>query len=210
MPVIILLLAILFKLGYSLASTTIDIYLKVDNIRSITKGTNVKIKGYEIGRVVDIKPVYKPALHFLAIMRVKNDIDLYEGCSAIILNQNIIGDTVIELRNPDTKNDLLKDGSIIEGLEYVNLEVIIEDVHTLLSTLTNTIDIFKTISLDSRTNLKTLISNLSESAFSLNQILVNSQEDLIVTLSSFRETAKTMNEISQELKKHPLKFLFKK
>ena len=210
MPVVILLLAIMFKLGYSLASSTIDIYLKVDNIRSIKKGTSVKIKGYEIGKVVKIEPVYKPALHFLAIMRVKNNIDLYEDCSAIILNQNIIGDTVIELRNPEIKSDMLKDGSVIEGIEYVNLEVIIEDVHTLLSTLTNTVGIFRAISLDSRGNLKTLVSNLSESAFSLNQILVNSQEDLIVTLSSFRETANTMNEISQELKKHPLKFLFKK
>jgi hypothetical protein len=43
----------------------------------------------------------------------------------------------------------------------------------------------------------------------VNDLLMNSQKDILEILSSFRQTAKTMNEISEELKKHPVKFLFK-
>ena len=59
-PIVVLVAVVLFKLGYSLSSTTFDVYLKIDNIKAIKVGTSVKVKGFEIGRVVDIRPVYKP------------------------------------------------------------------------------------------------------------------------------------------------------
>lgn len=104
-PLSIVLLFFIVKLGYSLSGSTIDVYLKIENISAIKKGTSVKLKGYDIGRVVELKPVYKPALHFLAKMRIKKNIDLHEDCTAIIMNQNIIGDTVIELRNPERRGE---------------------------------------------------------------------------------------------------------
>lgn len=200
-PIIIIFLFLTLKLGFSLASTTIDVYLKVDNIKSIKKGTIVKIKGYDIGRVIEIKPVYQPALHFLAIMRIKTEIDIFEDCSAIIQNQNIIGEPEIEIRNPEIKGDLIAKASVIEGIEYVNLDTIVSDVHTLLTNLSNTVDVFKGISLDSKNNIKLLITNLTGSVTTLNQILNDSQKDIGSMLTSFRKTASTLDEISQELKK---------
>jgi ABC-type transporter Mla subunit MlaD len=209
-PVAILLLFVTLKLGYSVATSTMDVYMKVDSITAIREGTLVKIKGYTIGRVIDIKPVYKPALHFLAILRINREMGLYEGCAAVIQNQNIIGDPAIDIRNPEIKAEPLRDHSVIEGVEYVSLEAILQDVHVLLSSLTNTVNVFKDISLESRGNIRTLLTNLSNSVATINDLLVNSQKDILAILTSFRETAKTMNEISEELKKHPMKFLFKK
>ncbi|HDP81292.1 MAG TPA: MCE family protein [Spirochaetes bacterium] len=209
-PVTLLLLFVLLKLGYSLAGSTMDVYLKIDSITAIKEGTQVKIKGYTVGRVTDIKPVYKPALHFLAVMRIKRGIDIYEDCSAIIMNQNIIGDPVIDIRNPEKKGESLREGAVVEGIEYVNLEAVLQDVHQLLASLTSTVNVFKDISVESRGNLRTLLGNLSNSVATMNTILSSSQKDIIATMASFRETAKTMNEISEELKKHPVKFLFKK
>jgi ABC-type transporter Mla subunit MlaD len=208
-PLTILLLFVILKLGYSIAGSTMDIYLKIDSISSIKNGTKVKIKGYDIGRVIDIKPVYKPALHFLAVLRVKNDIELLEECSAVIQNQNIIGDPIIELRNPEKKGETLMEGSVIEGLEYVNLEVVLQDVHELLTMLSSTVGVFREISLESKSNLRILVANLSQSVITLNQLLSDSQKDIITILASFRETAKTMNEIAIELKKRPAGFLLR-
>ncbi len=210
LPVVLLMVFIMLKLGYSLAGSTMDVYLKIDSITSIKTGTLVKIKGYTVGRVADIKPVYKPALHFLAVMRIKKDIDIYEDCSAIIQNQNIIGDPVIEIRNPEKKSELLRANAVVEGIEYVNLETVLQDVHMLLSSLTTTVNVFKDISMESRGNLRALLLNLANSVATLNNILSSSQKDIIAIMASFRETARTMNEISEELKKHPVKFLFKK
>jgi ABC-type transporter Mla subunit MlaD len=208
-PLTILLLFVILKLGYSVAGSTMDIYLKIDSISSIKNGTKVKIKGYDIGRVIDIQPVYKPALHFLAVLRVKNDIELLEECSAVIQNQNIIGDPIIELRNPEKKGEALMEGSVIEGLEYVNLEVVLQDVHELLTMLSSTVGVFRDISLESKSNLRILVANLSQSVITLNQLLSDSQKDIIAILASFRETAKTMNEIAIELKKRPAGFLLR-
>ncbi len=207
-PVVLLLLFITLKLGYSLSGSTIDVYLKIDNISAIKKGTAVKLKGYDVGRVVELTPVYRPALHFLATMRLKRDIDLHEDCSAIIQNQNIIGDTIIELRNPERKGNPLLNGDVIEGLEYVNLEAILQDVHKLLASLTGTVNVVQQISVESRQNIRGMMTNLNSSITSINSILLTSQKDIIGMLQSFRETAKTMQEISKELKKHPVKFLF--
>ncbi|GAB4220890.1 MAG TPA: MlaD family protein [Spirochaetota bacterium] len=209
LPLVILLVFVVLKLGYSFATSTIDVYMKVDNISSIKNGTQVKIKGYTVGRVVDIIPVYKPTLHFLALLRIKKEIDMYEDCSAVIMNQNIIGDTVIEIRNPVKKEALLRPGAVIEGVEYVSLETIVQDVHALLATLTNTVAVIQDISLESKGNIRNLVANLSKSVETISSVLQDSQKDILAIMASFRETAKTMNEISIELKKHPVKFLFK-
>lgn len=208
-PVIILLLFIILKLGYSLSGSTIDVYLKIDNISAIKKGTAIKLKGYDIGRVVELTPVYEPGLHFLATMRIKKDIVLNEDCTAIILNQNIIGDTVVEMRNPDIKGSPLRDGDVIEGLEYVNLEAVLTDVHKLLNNINDTVGVVKNISIESRQNIRGLLTDLGGSVASVNSILTNSQKDILAIMQAFRETAVTMQQISAEIKKRPMGFLMK-
>lgn len=206
-PTIMLLMFIVVKLGYSLSGSTIDVYLKIDNLTTIKKGTSIKLKGYDVGKVVDLKPVYRPALHFLATMRIQKNIELHEDCSAIILNQNIIGDTVIELRNPYRKGKPLLEGDVIEGLAIVNLEELLKDVSKLLTTVTTTVEGFKQISLESRANVRDILANISGSTASINSLLLKSQGDILTTLSSFRDTARILNEISRELKKNPMKFV---
>jgi len=107
------------------------------------------------------------------------------------------------------KGDHLRDGDVIEGIEYVNLEAILQDVHELLQGVSGTVGLVRQMTMDSRQDLKNLLTNLSSSVATVNSILDNSQKDILAILGSFRETAKTMNEISVELKKHPVKFLFK-
>ncbi len=208
-PIVVILLFVTLKLGYSLASSTIDVYLKLDSITSIKKGTQVKIKGYAIGRIIKILPVYQPELHFLAVMRIMKDIEIYEDSHAKIQNQNIIGEPEIDIVNPEIKGDLIKEGSVIEGSEEVNLEAVLESVHQLLTNVDQTVGVLRGMSLESRSNIKSLISDLSTSVSTINKILMNSQKDIAAALISFRKTAETMEEISEELKEHPVSFLFK-
>jgi ABC-type transporter Mla subunit MlaD len=208
-PLAIVLLFFVVKLGYSLSGSTIDVYLKIENISAIKKGTAVQLKGYDIGRVVELTPVFRPSLHFLATMRIKKDIDLHEDCSAIIMNQNIIGDTVVELRNPERKGEPLRDLDVIEGFEYVNLEAILQDVHKLLATITDTVNTLNLISNESRANIQSMTSNLNSSMESLNKILTSSENDIISTVKTFRETSETIQEISLELKKRPFGFIMR-
>jgi ABC-type transporter Mla subunit MlaD len=153
--------------------------------------------------------VHQPALHFLAVMRISREVALYDNCTAVIQNQNIIGDPIVELKNPETIGVPLAENDVIEGIEFVNLEVVLQDLHALLNTVSGTVSVIKDISSESKGNLRNLLGNLASTAGTFSRLVDNSQKDILETLSTFRKTAKTMDEISAELKKHPVKFLFK-
>lgn len=208
-PFIIMLVFIIFKLGYSLSGTTMDLYLKLDGIKLIKEGTPVKVKGYTVGRVVEIIPVYEPDLHFLALLRIQNEIVVYEDCAAIIQNQNVIGDAAIELHNPDRKGSPLQNGDVLEGIAYVSVEALMNDVHVLLASINDTVRTFQDISIESRGNIRMLLNNLSDSVSTVNAVLKDSQADILDTMKALRTTAQTMQRISEELEKHPVKFLMK-
>jgi ABC-type transporter Mla subunit MlaD len=207
-PAIVIIFFIVVKLGYSLSTSTMDVYVKVNSITSLKKGTPVQIKGYQLGRVVDIRPLFKPALHFLATLRIRKDIELYEDCAAIVANKNVIGDPVVELRNPERKGAFLREGDVIEGIESGNIEDIMAKVNTLLTELTAIVTVYRQVSQDSKQDIRKLIISLSESMANINPILQNSQKDIIEIIGSMRKTSQTLDEVATEIKKNPMKFLF--
>ncbi len=207
-PLIIIAALIAIKLGYSLAFSTIDVYVKVDSMTSIKKGTPVVVKGFELGRVVAVEPVYKPDLHFLAKMRIRDDIAIDENCSAIISGQNIFGDPVIELRNPEKRGPNIAQGDVIEGMEIGKIDDLLKKVNILITELTATVTVYKEVSQDSKQNIRNLIQGLSGSLTNINSILQNSQNDIVEIVKQMRQTAQTLNEVSVEIKKNPMRFLF--
>ncbi|MFC1669909.1 MlaD family protein [Spirochaetota bacterium] len=209
-PVAIALILILLKLGYSIATTTVDVYLKIDNLKSVKEGTPVEIKGFNIGRVVEVKPIFKPALHFLATMRIKKNIEIFDGCTVLILKENVIGDPIVEFRNPEKKGELLKHGDVVEGVEHGDILATIQNINKVLISVKSAVDNIDSISKDSRHKIRSLMANLASSSGNFNKILITAQKDIFGILASFRQTAKTMHEISTEFKKHPVTFLFKK
>jgi ABC-type transporter Mla subunit MlaD len=208
-PALILIIFIILKLGYSFAASTIDVYLKLDSLKLIKKGTVIKVKGYDVGRVVEIQPVYEPDLHFLAVMRIQNKVAIYDDCAAVIQNQNVIGDTIIELKNPEKKGNLLRNGDVLEAIEFVSIEALLGDVHSLLATLTETVNVFKGISLESKTNIHKMIESLTMTVGSANRILIDSQSNIVEMMAALRQTAATLKNVSTEFEKHPIKFLTK-
>ncbi len=207
-PVALIVMVVLVNLGYSLASSTMDVYVKVNSITSLQKGTPVQVKGYQLGRVVDIKPIFKPALHFLATLRIRKDIELYEDCAAVITNQNVIGDPVVELRNPETKGAFLREGDVLEGIESGSIEDIMAKVNTLLTEATTIMTLYREVSQESRGDIRRLVTSLADSMANVNKVIQNSQKDFIDIIGSMRKTAQTLDEVSSEIKKNPMKFLF--
>lgn len=207
-PVALIVMVILVNLGYSLASSTIDVYVKVNSITSLQKGTPVQVKGYRLGRVVEIRPIFKPALHFLATLRIRKDIELYEDCAAVITNQNVIGDPVVELRNPEAKGAFLREGDVLEGIESGSIEDIMAKVNTLLTEATTIMTLYREVSQESRGDLRRLVVSLADSVANVNNVIQNSQKDIIDIIGSMRKTAQTLDEVSAEIKKNPMKFLF--
>ncbi len=208
-PIVVVAVFILLNLGYSLFTSTMDVYVKVNSITSLKKGTPVQIKGYQLGRVVEIRPIYKPALHFLAKLRIRRDVELYEDCSAVITNLNVIGDPVVELRNPEKKGAFLREGDVIEGIESGSIEEMMARVNTLIGEATAILSIYREISMESRQDIGRLITGLADSVNGINRVIQNSQKDILEIIGSMRKTSKTLDDVAVEIKKNPVKFLFR-
>lgn len=209
-PTIIIVVFILMKLGYSLMTSTVDVYLKLDNMTILKKGTPVQVKGFDIGRVVKIKPVFKPSLHFLATLRIRSDMGLYKECTAVIKSQGVIGDPVVELKNPEIiegPHPPLREGDVIEGLESSSLDEIVRKVNTLLTNVNDVVAVYREVSVDRKQDIKGMVGGMAGTINNINTILTQSQQNIIQTMQMLRETATTMSEIAQEIKKHPMKFL---
>jgi len=207
-PAFFILLFILLRLGYSLTASTMDVYVRVNSITSLKEGTPVQIKGYRLGRVVEIRPLFKPALHFLATLRISREIELYEDCAAVITNQNVIGDPVVELRNPERKGAFLREGDVLEGIESGSLEEMMAKVNTLLTEVTAIVAVYREVSQESRGDIRKLIVSLSDSVANINGIIQNTQQDIINIIGSMRKTSQTLDDVATEIKKNPMKFLF--
>ncbi|MFA5518218.1 MAG: hypothetical protein WDA74_03090, partial [Spirochaetota bacterium] len=81
--------------------------------------------------------------------------------------------------------------------------------HTLLATITNTVNTLNLITGESRQNILSMTSNLNSSMEALNKILTSSEGDIISTVKTLRATMETVQEISVELKKRPFGFIMR-
>jgi len=212
-PIVIIVLFVVIKLGLNLIGSTIDVYLKLGDITGIKEGTSVKLKGYEIGKVVKVyKPQYdESGLYFIATMRVDNEIKIYKNCSVEIKNQNVIGDTIIEIINPDKPSrslideELIEDKAIIRVANHVNLDEILHRVQNVLGSAD---EIVKALE-QNKHNISSIITNIRGTTAKTDRILSTSEDKIQKTLESAAEISENVEKISTEFKKRPAGFLLR-
>ena len=107
----------------------------------------------------------------------------------------MIGDPVVELRNPETKGAFLREGDVIEGIESGSIEDIMAKVNTLLTEVTAIVTLYREVSQESRGDIRKLVTSLADSIANINNIIQNSQKDIIDIIGSMRKTAQTLDEV---------------
>jgi len=210
-PVVLIVLFVVVKLGLNLIGSTIDVYLKLDDITGIKEGTSIKLKGYEIGRVIKVEAISESKLYFLATMRIKNEIKIYKNCLVEIRNQNVIGDTVIEIKNSDKEGNPLEDGEviknkdIIEGPEHVNLDVVLHKVQYILDDVEKIVNSLE----QNKHHISSIIANINSTTARTNRILSDSEDRIQKTLERAEGISENVEKISAEFKNRPAGFLLR-
>ncbi len=114
-----------------LKGDTIDLYVQVNSIPGVRRGTTVYVQGYRVGELTRITPVTYPSISFLLNLEVDADFPLYEGTTAAIGSPSFIGDAIVDLQIPARPGRRLADGDTIPQASLPDLSTIIGRADTL-------------------------------------------------------------------------------
>ena len=199
--------SILVIVSYNLVSNRVQYTLRLDKLYGIKKGTLIRVKNYTVGEVERVIPIYGTDLTFRADIFIDRDLILYRGTKVNVTNLNVIGDTVIELFPALKGKYRLKEGDTLFATNITNLDEMVSQVSSILTTVNSAIQNFGDMAGNSKGDIKSLLVNLNRSVLKINSILDASQDELILTMKNIRLTSQTLEKFSREIAANPWRIM---
>lgn len=205
-----LFLSVFFSGNISeLFSPKLSIYAKFSNIQGLRSGAPVWLFGAEIGKISNIS-IKENGIIVALSLEQKHSKSIYNNAVANIMTMGILGDKFIEIRQGDTKSQLISSGDTITGVGAVDFEQItaaatttmaetdsvIEQLAILLNNITSSSGTFAKLLNDS-----SLYKQLTVSAANLSNVtrgLVTS-DGTIRKLIDDPELYKNINDVALQL-----------
>ena len=185
-------------------------YIKVMNAAGLEVGSQVKLGGVRIGRVLSIKAPNGPGEPVTVEIGIRKGAALYKGTKASITQIGFVGDIYLLLSVDKTTTERIKVGDIIPSQEQVQFDVLMSKVDGLSQTVDGLIkDIDKLFSEKNIKGIETLIGNTNEAIVSgssnLDKVassLKGTTNKLELVLNEIEELVKdNKGEVSQMIKK---------
>ncbi len=168
-----------FLKGRDIFSTSLDLYVQYDHIDGLTANNDVKVNGFKVGTVRDIKldpTTNKLIVHFII---TNADLQLTDSAIAVIASGGLLGNMELTLIT-STKGKLVSDGVFIRGQNETGLK---DQVNAQLLPLKNKVESLVG-SIDSMVTVFSAIIN-EESA----EDIKASFDNIRIALESFKNTA---------------------
>lgn len=185
-------------------------YIKVMNAAGLEVGSQVKLGGVRVGRVMSIKAPTRPGEPVNIEIGIKKGTALYKGTKASITQIGFVGDIYLLLSVDKTTTERIKIGDIIPSQEQVQFDVLMSKIDGLSQTVDGLIkDIDKLFSEKNIKGIETLIGNTNEAIVSgssnLDKVassLKGTTNKLELVLNEIEELVKdNKGEVSQMIKK---------
>src|SRR4030042_1156117 len=185
-------------------------YIKVMNAAGLEVGSQVKLGGVRIGRVLSIKAPNGPGEPVTVEIGIRKGAALYKGTKASITQIGFVGDIYLLLSVDKTTTERIKVGDIIPSQEQVQFDVLMSKVDGLSQTVDGLIkDIDKLFSEKNIKGIETLIGNTNEAIVSgssnLDKVasgLKGTTNKLELVLNEIEELVRdNKGEVSQMIKK---------
>lgn len=201
---------LLFIAGYNLLDDRTVYWVRFEKLAGVKKGTQLKIKNFTVGEVKEVVPIYGTDLYFKARVLVNKEFVIYQGTRVNITNQNVIGDTVIELTPSLVKKYPLKPHDTLFATNVTNLEQMVSQISHLIATVNKMVETFGALAGDNKTDVKLLLTNLNASITRVNSLLDASQGEIVAIMRNIRSTSTTLDKFTKEMAANPWKILDKK
>lgn len=207
---IFLLTVILFIAGYNLLDDRTEYWVRFEKLAGVKKGTTIRIKNFAVGEVKDVIPIYGVDLHFKARVLINKEFALYQGTVVNITNQNVIGDTVIDLIPSLVKKYKLHEHDTLFATSVTNLDQMVSQISNLVSTINKMVETFGALAGDNKSDVKMLLANLNGSITKVNALLDSSQGEIVAIMRNIHSTSTTLDKFTKEMANNPWKILDKR
>lgn len=168
-------------------------YIKVMNAAGLEVGSQVKLGGVRIGRVLSIKAPNGPGEPVTVEIGIRKGSALYKGTKASITQIGFVGDIYLLLSVDKTTTERIKVGDIIPSQEQVQFDVLMSKVDGLSQTVDGLIkDIDKLFSEKNIKGIETLIGNTNEA-------IVSGSSNLDKVASSLKGTTNKLELVLNEI-----------
>lgn len=201
---------LLFIAGYNLLDDRTVYWVRFEKLAGVKKGTQLKIKNFTVGEVKEVVPIYGTDLYFKARVLVNKEFVIYQGTRVNITNQNVIGDTVLDLMPSLVKKYPLKPHDTLFATNVTNLDQMVSQISQLIATVNKMVETFGALAGDNKTDLKLLLTNLNGSITRVNALLDASQGEIVAIMRNIRSTSMTLDKFTKEMAANPWKLLDKK
>jgi len=180
MAMTILTLSVIFIGGSRLFDTFDVYYIKLFDVTGLETGSQVKLGGMRVGRVLSIIAPKKEKEPITIEIGLDKGTILYEGVKASISQVGFVGDIFLQLYLGDTSKTIIKPGSTIPSIEQSNFNTIMAKAEDLTVSLKKLVEDVDKVFSDKN------VKKFSELLDNTNTLIVNTDKRMEITLISLK------------------------
>jgi len=183
---------IMFKIGaLKFGETGYNITAAFSYASGIEMNAPVRLAGVSVGEVKDIKIEYSKDPKVLLTLWLQNGTQLREDSTADINTMGLMGEKYVELSLGTPDLPVVKPGAVIKGEEPFQMDKLLKKSEAIADNLDKAI-----------TDVRALANNV-------NGVVSENKDGIKSIVSNLESTSKNLDELSQDIKAHPWKLLFK-
>jgi len=123
-----------------------SIIAEFESITSVSEGTKIKLRGFEVGKVkrIEFRPEgFRPGVYFQVKLAIRERYSLFEGTKVRIKSAGFVGETFLDLDVSEGAAVRLEDGDVISGVGAFDTGILTRKVSVLLDKMALLADDFR-------------------------------------------------------------------
>lgn len=188
--------------GIDFFSRTDRYYVVYDNVGGLLKSNPVKISGFNVGRVANIKLIQKESSSVVVTLDIDKDIILGDSAQAI-LDVSLLGDVAIIISVGDITRPIEPGDTLMARSDPGLTEMLVESTapitDNLPATIANLNDLLEDL-YGTGDTLKMALASFARTSDRLNYTLAANQDEITETIQNFKKLSVNLNESISGLK----------
>ena len=187
--------------GVEFLNKTDQYFAVYEDVAGLTESNPVKINGFTIGRVSDVKILQEQNNKILVEIDIEKDVILGDSTLAL-LKIDLLGGVSIVLEVGDLSNPIQPGDTLRAAVDPTLTEVLAESAIPVASSLQTTIRRINVLLEDFSTNSESLgkiVENIEGITSKTNSILAKNQQNIGTTMNDLSEISKKLNKNLDQL-----------
>ncbi|OGX08538.1 MAG: hypothetical protein A2Z88_06425 [Omnitrophica WOR_2 bacterium GWA2_47_8] len=193
-----------------------ELIVHFKNIDGVDKNAPVRLNGFEVGTVKDIKILYGDDPKMELTLLINEGVKIYQGTEAYVKNLGLFGEKYIGLTLGDAGKEYVSPGSVVIGDEAANLDKIMADGEVIATNLKEiSAEVKERLKVNSE-NIDSILANLKVTSEHMSSLTTNLDERLQVNkghidsiMANMNSAVENFDEMSYDLKLNPWKLMYK-